>query len=316
MWFKHAEVVCRGGLILPDVTGDDEHRHLAYCMGVIDITRKELEQRYGWDLGRLDAFFIDNAEVNAFMLRGGDRHGIAVYTGLPEQIHAYITAALEAEEFLKLYLAPAEREEWAIRFLGMVVEHVYLHEAAHALRGHLHYLERMTGQTTLDEKFTWQRRYIELDADLHAVDMWLAVSEMEDDFPTAQDLLLDLYFQKLLTLILLHHAYDREGLPVTRRGVASHPAAIHRAMMFDQMLFATFIDRYQLPRDAMLNVQNQAWWEASVAAEAAGLVKNRWWGQSGSRRGDRYFSRTWKYFVSTIEPRLNRFVDELPNDIV
>lgn len=305
-----------GGLIDPHASGESARDRRAYCLKVIGITRRELEQRFDWRLERLDVFFVDNPDANAHLIRHGDRYGIALYAGLPELIHGYITAALDAREFLQLYLSAQEREEWALRFLGMVVEHVYLHEAAHALRGHLLYLERTTGETTVDERFRWQRRYIELDADVHAVDMWLAITEAADDFPASDDLRLDLYFQKLLTLILLHHAYDRDGGPVLRRGRTTHPAAIHRAMLFDQMLFATFMDRYQLPRKAMLNVQNQAWWEASVAAQAAGLVKNRWWGDSGSRRGDLQFKRMWRYFVNTIGPRLDRFVEGLPDDLV
>jgi len=305
-----------GGLIDPLAPDESARNRRAYCMKVIGITRRELEQRFDWRLGRLHVFFVDNPDANARLLRQGDRYGIALYSGLPELIYGYITAALAKGEFLQLYLTVQEREEWALRFLGMVVEHVYLHEAAHALRGHLLYLERTTGETTVDERFRWQRRYIELDADVQAVDMWLAITEAADDFPASEELRLDLYFQKLLTLILLHHAYDRDGGPIQRRGRATHPAAVHRAMLFDQMLFSTFLNRYQLPRKAMLNVQNQAWWEASVAAEAAGLVKNRWWGESGARRGDGQFRRTWRYFVSTIGPRLDQFVEDLPDDLV
>ena len=315
VWRKHPEVLRLGGLSYPQSAVESARDRQAYCLKVIRITRRELEQRFGWSLARLDVFFVAHSDANAQLLRQGDRYGVALYAGLPELIHAYITAALATREFLQLYLAPEEREEWALRFLGMVVEHVYLHEAAHALRGHLLYLERTTGETTVDERFRWQRRYIELDADVHAVDMWLEITEAAADFPASEGLRLDLYFQKLLTLILLHQAYDRDGRPVQRRGRATHPAAIHRAMLIDQMLFGTFRDRYQLSREAMLNVQNQAWWEASVAAEAAGLVKNRWWGESGSRRGDKQFKRMWRYFVTTIEPRLDRFVEGLPEDL-
>lgn len=66
----------------------------------------------------------------------------------------------------------------------------------------------------------------------------------------------------------------------------------------------------------MVSVQNQAVCWASVAAEAAGLVKNRRWGESVAWRGDLQFKRMWRYFVCTVGPRVDRFVDGLPDDLV
>ncbi|MEG0860413.1 MAG: hypothetical protein RSD81_02945 [Pseudomonas sp.] len=315
-WRQHAEVLRVGG-IADQASLNDAARFLQrYCLRIIETTRHELEGSYGWDLTKFDAFIVENPEANAQLLHHEGRYGIVMYSGLPEQMHSYLQAALAAKEFLHLYITVEEREEWAFRFLGLVVEHVYLHECAHALRGHLLYLEQRNKNVTLDEKSRWQRRYIEIDADFHGLDMWFEITEAASDFPTSESLILDLYFQKLLTVIMLHHLYDKEGLPVLRRGVSTHPAPIHRAMIIDHMLFTTFMNRYQIPRSKMLNMQNQAWWEASVAAKAAGLVKNRWWGESGVRRGDQQYKRMWRYFVTHVEPRLNRFVDGLPDDLV
>jgi len=83
-----------------------------------------------------------------------------------------------------------------MRFLGMIIEHVFLHEAAHALRGHLAYMRRTPAHRALDERRRSLNTYLELDVDLHAVDMWLAITQESDDFPTQRDLLLDLYFQR------------------------------------------------------------------------------------------------------------------------
>jgi hypothetical protein len=65
------------------------------------------------------------------------------------------------------------------------------------------------------------------------------------------------------------------------------------------------------------NAHHQAFWESGVAAKTAGLAKNRWWGGStGWRRGIRTYQQTVRYYLETVEPRLDAFGASLPGSLV
>jgi hypothetical protein len=295
----------------------DEREVLEYCRRVVDITKRELERHYDWRLDRLDFCFLDGTQPNAAMFQHRDRHAVAMCVGLPFTIKRNLDRALANPEFLPDYLSPRERPEWSLRFLGMIAEHVYLHEAAHALRGHLLYLRRPATRRTLDERRRSVNGYLELDADLQAVDMWLAIAEAADDFPARRDLRLDLYFQRVFTILLLYQALDAGNRAIRAHARLDHPAPIHRALMLASAMRQTIPERHQLPADLVEEAHHQAFWESSVAARTLKLLPDRWWGgTTGRRRGMKAYSRLVRHFLSVVEPALNQFVDGLPDDLV
>jgi hypothetical protein len=87
-------------------------------------------------------------------------------------------------------------------------------------------------------------------------------------------------------------------------------------MLLDTALKDTLPGLYSVSRGEVENVHGQAWWEASVAARAAKLRAGRWWGSSRRAMGGQTYSRMVRHFLEVFEPRLNRFVETLPDDLV
>ena len=236
--------------------------------------------------------------------------------GLPFTLHTNLEAAVGNPAFLAEYMTADERPEWAWRYLGMIVEHTYLHEVAHAVRGHFLYLSRTSERSALDQRTAGPDQNFELDADLQAIEMGIAIAEKAGDFPKKNTLLLDFLFQKLLTLILLCQALDTDNEPLGRYRSDSHPPPVIRAMLVDRALRDTFPGRYGLSQREVDNVHSQAWWETSVAALAAKLTVNRWWGSSRRSMGGQTYARMVRHFLERFEPSLDRFVETLPDELV
>lgn len=315
VWTSRIDVRRYGRITTPERYRGEAREVLTYCRRIVRVTKKELERRYGWRLQRLDFFFLDRREANAVTLQHRRRHAIGMCVGLPFTIRTNLEHALANPEFLTEYLTPRERPDWSWRFLGMIAEHVYLHEAAHALRGHLAYLD-CPGHV-VDERAGGLSHYLELDADIHALDMWLAITEAAGDFPSTQDLLLDLYFQRVFTLLLLYQALDAENLSIREQKRLDHPPPVHRALLLASALRRTVPERYRFSSGTVENVHHQAFWEASVAARSARLVPDRWWGGStGRRRGIASYRRMVRYYMEVVEPRLDAFAESLPDDHV
>ena len=316
-WQPHIDVRRFGRVTMARRYAGAESEILRYCHRIARLTRRGLERRYQWDLHRLDFIFLDRRSVNAVALRGGRRHAVGVCVGLPFAAKRYIDRAMANPEFLEKYLKPAERPEWSWRFLGMLVEHVYLHEAAHALRGHFDYLRRPVASARFDEQSGSPGHYVELDADIHALDMFFAISELEPDHPTKPSLLLDWYFQRLFTLFLLYQLLDSEKRTIRAYRRLDHPHPVHRALLLASALLQTFPGLYRVPRRRVENAHHQAIWEASVAARTAHLVQDRWWGgKRGRQRGMREYRRLFNHYRKVVEPRLDAFGASLPDDLV
>jgi len=315
-WRAPLEREAYGQIIRPQRFQAHERNVLTYSERIVRTTKRELERFYDWRLDRLDFFFLDDRQPNAVTLDHRNRHGIGMCVGLPFTILGNLEAALANTEFLAKYMTAEERPEWAWRYLGMIVEHAYLHEVAHAVRGHLPYRRRTSERPVIDERMAKPNLYLELDADLQALDMWLSIAEKADDFPKQEHLLLDLHFQKLLTTLFLFQAFDTDNLTIQRQRGQSHPPPVHRAMLLDAALRDTFPGRYGLPKREVEKVHAEAWGEAAIAARAAKLTPNRWWGSSRRAMGRRTYSRMVRQYLDRVEPRLNRFVETLPDDLV
>src|SRR4030095_3014016 len=322
VWTSRIDVRRYGRITTPARHRGEAREVLTYCRRIVRVTKKELERRYGWRLQRLDFFFLDRRGANAGTLQHRRRHAIGMCVGLPFTIRTNLEHALANPEFLTEYLTPRERPDWSWRFLGMIAEHVYLHEAAHALRGHLAYLD--CPGPVIDGPAGGLSHYLELDADIHALDMWLAITEAAGDFPSTQDLLLDLYFQRVFTLLLLYQALDAEDLSILEQKRLDHPPPVHRALLLASALRRTVPERYRFSSGTVENVHHQAFWEASVAGRggaprprpAGGGAGRGGSGAPGRRRGIASYRRMVRYYMEVVEPRLDAFAESLPDDHV
>jgi len=317
VWGPSIDAKQYGRITTPSAYTGERCRILSYCQRIVRDTKRELENHFRWRLNRLDFFFLTSSVPNAVVLRSADRHGIGMCVGLPFAIVRHLRRAMSNPEFLETYLVGGERVDWIWNFLGMMIEHAYLHEVAHAVRGHFGYQRARRPRSSLDEQSQTLSRYLELDADLQALDMWLAVTEEQGDFPKSEELLFELYFQRIFTLLMIYQVLDVGNATIKRQQTQRHPPPIHRALMLEEAIDQTLPERYGLPRAMVPNVRHQAFWEASVAAKSARLVEDRWWGGStGRRRGIRSYRGLVRHFLEDVEPRLNAYVASLPDSLV
>lgn len=304
-----------GELLTPARVPRSHHPMLAYCANVMRLTKAELQHCYEWNLDRADFFFLTTRRLTAASFRSGGRVGVGVSFALLLAVLRRLRAAMALPEFLPQYLTPEERPEWIWRFLGYIVEHLYLHEMAHALRGHAQYWSD-SGRCAIRALNGESVHYLELDADLHALDMWMHITQRAADFPRRRPALLhDLYFQKLLTLLIVYQTLDSPTRSL-RRKKHQHPPPFHRVLLLSETLLQVVPERYNMSRRIIEDVHAQAWWEASVAARASGLTRDRWWGGTGRRQGVRSYARMVSHYLQYAEPALDRFVAGLPDDLV
>ncbi len=318
LWIDNTIVRHYGGVVAPDEFDGSDRKILEYSQRVVHTTRGQLAQLMG-SLSRLDFAFVAGRQANAFVLRAGRRHLISFCVGLPIRVKRMLDRAMKVADFLPKYLTVHERPEWSWQYLGQIVEHAYLHEAAHALRGHFCYLDRGRSAPTqlcLDEGTRQCGHYIELDADLHALDMWADITLKADYFPRAANLREDLYFQRLLTLLLFYQALDAHNAPIAHFANLDHPPPVQRAMLLSEAMLASSSSVFGLERSEVENAHQQAHWESSVVARAAGRLRNRWWGESGANRGNAIYARRRRYYLNVFEPRLDAFGKTMPNDVV
>ena len=64
--------------------------------------------------------------------------------------------------------------------------------------------------------------------------MWFSTFEKQPDFSRSQKLRLDGFFQKLLTLILLHQVLDVGNLSIRTSAGLAHPPPVHRALLLGE----------------------------------------------------------------------------------
>jgi hypothetical protein len=227
---------------------------------------------------------------------------------------------MRSPKFLPGYLTAAERPKWSWRFLGMIVEFAYLHEVAHAMRGHFAYLGGRAARGSsfcLDEQARRHGRYVELDADLHALEMWMDTTREAEDFPTTPTLLEELYFQRLFSAILLYQSLDQGGLSAREHERLGHPAPIHRSMLLSRAMFSSGRTYFGLTAERLREVHSQAQSEASVAARCWRLTKDRWWGgRDGLRREPEKYARQLHYYLTKVEPRIDALNATLPDTLV
>jgi hypothetical protein len=316
-WRSRIDAKQHGRITVPGRFAGRRRAILVYCQRIARLTKKELEAHYGWKLNRLDFFFLSKLEPTAVLLQHGERHGIGMCVGLPFAIVRHLEGAMTNPEFLENDVAAGERVAGIWQYLGWMIEHVFLHEAAHALRGHFDYLRLPHAKRTLDEQASPLNRYLELDADVHALDMWLAITEAAGDFPSSEGLLLDLYFQRVFTLLLLYQGLDTGNMTIRQQQRLNHPPPVHRALLLASAIRQTMPDRFGLSQASIENAHHQAFWEAGVAAKTAKLTEDRWWGGStGRRRGIRSYRAALRRYLEDIEPKLDAFGASLPESLV
>ena len=125
------------------------------------------------------------------------------------------------------------------------------------------------------------QRYIEFDADHHALDMMLCASETKgppgerEDQLIASDLILNII--AIITVLML---LDSEHSPIASQYETDHPPPVHRAMRLCHALASTYQRERNWDWEYVVDLHDEGWVEASRVAEKLGLAEGRWHGQT------------------------------------
>jgi len=240
------------------------------------------------------------------------RRGLIAFrrAGLPKQLRV-------GTRFDERYGLNAERGEWLWQIFGAMLEHVFLHELAHALRGHLSYANVHAGLALLDERQLLRRyaeeavRDVEIDADVHAVDMWAEVTLPGARRRRKKTLRGDILFQKLLSINLLYQLLHASGSRGARGD--GHPPPIQRMILLANAITNTLRVELRLDREQAWAIWEEAGWEAHQIARSLGIPSRKW---SISRFNQNAQQRLVEGYLTSAERRLDAYVETLPDSLV
>ncbi len=219
-------------------------------------------------------------------------NAIVVTIGLVETIEDYIHRCLMSPTYLSDYLPKPnidglseQRKDFGVHLVLNMIDFVIHHEIAHDIRDHLGILGEERGVAELGERVALHSiahgddlyRFIEFDADIEALD--LQMNEMGKfaniaDWPAAE--MEDAFFLQMLAMLLICQILDQAHEPVQSFDARTHPAPVHRAILYSDTMVTSFSDHYSAEPDWFANIHDQAWYEASMAAEAHELPERRW----------------------------------------
>lgn len=253
---------------------------------------------------------VEKSGINAlaYSERGYDL--VVLQTGMFEAMQDKIELSIQNESFLARYLPtnnspqsgafsfltaegkPADqlnqRSLWALSFLSRAIDFILHHELAHLGREHHRRLAKHGAGLCIDEALAMSeggivgqtRWMLELDADIVAIDMMLVSMNAERPISEwGREQLEDEFFNILLTALLVCQLLDRDSYEMASYAGGCHPAPVVRAALLGRVLRYTFEKFDRVDPDGLLNLHDQAWWEASQVAKASGLRKGRWWGR-------------------------------------
>lgn len=315
-WAREPIVRSMGGLIHPGALGLFERQTCGWFRYLFrEIVRDATGRRYEDRFDNLSLFFLNRSTSNAIAMEAGGRRGVGVNIGLPRNIWALMRAAVGHSQFLNtsfkssapapefdphapdawasLYEDPADhwpqdRYSYLFELFMYAAEFLICHELAHHARGHLDYLKKTIGASSIDEALSLHAaedsqegrllQMLEFDADQHALDLVMLRHTKGGIHKHDRDFVEEDVFKQTLATILTFMAFDLDHRPIERRYTRTHPAPVHRALRLSATILFTYEDFYALPGQQLNQTQNEAWGEAAVVAEILGMPSGRWWG--------------------------------------
>ncbi len=195
----------------------------------------------------------------------------------PAQIPAYITEA---------------RLETTTLLYCCMLDYIIHHELAHVVRGHAPLLSRSHATLAVEEiprepqggELRQMLNLIEIDADLHGLDIMLQYEREFDELRTATATApqrRNHMFLQTFPVLLLQQLFDLEHLPVGSQLSHPHPPPIYRAIIYTRALSDTYELTVGLEKEAAVDEHDKAWWEASRCALLLGFPEGRWVGHMG-----------------------------------
>jgi hypothetical protein len=328
--------VVRAGTLMRSRDGDALKPHwLVRLEHILSVARQNMSVAGHGDRFADVAFDVaDNTAANALAFQEGKNGLVLVFSGLFKALGSHIERALATTDFLSEY-APAlndracsslevlsqcdieqldARSSWALSFFSRTIDFVVHHELAHLARGHHALLARSSEAMALDEAMAAgenvalisDRQLMELDADANALDMILVEGNAERAFAEwPESFIEDEFFNTMLSVLMVCQVLDHAHRPVNAPGARSHPAPVIRAIQFGKVLSYTFEHLFPSMTERLIDIHDQAWWEASQVALACGLPEGRWHGED--------MREVPEELVAAIDAGLSDFASRLEN---
>ncbi|MEP4627150.1 MAG: hypothetical protein ABJR46_16535 [Tateyamaria sp.] len=208
-----------------------------------------------------------------------------------------------------------DRAEYCFDLFLHMLEYVVVHEIAHHVRGHLALVNTSTGLHLIDElearnelpssvtsKDDFLIQDLEFDADAQGLELSMAAMDEKHPFETdwdsksAREWQFQLIFSQLMVAQVIDVAAKRDA-DYTPDG---HPAPIHRAINYANLVSKSLHHLVGGPWDAYVNMHSVAWSEAGYVAKALAYPKGRWHDDHGKKMktGD-YHILEQRYFASS-----------------
>lgn len=301
-WSKDRRITMNyGGLIAEGDTASGRRKRLVDdCYGQIVHLVADLGLVVGQE--EVPLLFAASMKRNAALLSGPRGPAILITDGFMAAAEEYLARALGDAAFLSEYLPESmfdglteERRDFGTEILCHMIDFAIHHEIAHDIREHVALLHGADSTSLIDEMLMFDAiadgdelpRLIEFDADLHALNLQMGEFRRHGEiasWPEAE--MEDAFFKQLLAMIFVGQILDHRHTSVEEHGRFSHPAPIHRSILYAEVMVESFSEAHPWGRAKFDNLHDQAWYEASVAAAANGYPEGRW---RGSEMGDARF---------------------------
>ena len=327
-WASSPQILVAGGLIDPGYLDRFHRMSCGYARHYFRLAlRAHSTDDFSDQFQNLSLMFVNSSRPNALAIEREGRRGIAVYLGILRRLWSLFQIALSSHEFLEgmisceldgrlrvrgapalddsvnlLELAdqwPEERAKVLYDLFARAVDFIVYHELAHHARRHLPFLRSSLGVDVIDEALSMHLtssdasifRFLEFDADHHALDMLITAADRERRFSlwTIEESETRC-FQWTIAILSTFLLFDIDHIPIDDQYKTSHPAPVHRAMRMSAAISRTFAREFGWEEDRRVDWHDSAWWEVSVIAGLLGLPEGRW-------RGDRTDDMRWERFV-------------------
>ena len=203
-----------------------------------------------------------------------------------------------------------ERVNFLSTMFDVAIDFLIYHELAHHARAHLELVHEDLGANSIDEQENLHYnvateehglnllRFIEFDADHHALDLFMiALEERKPMEQYDEEGSRTRAFVDSLCILCVFLLFDLEYISISESYEGTHPPAVHRAMRATNELVTTWAAMCDWTDQDRIDVHDEAWCAAARVAELLGMPEGRWHGESMSgMNADRLYTEETGFF--------------------
>ena len=255
---------------------------------------------------------VEASHFNAVAAQRDEEPGILITKGALHRLWAIYKVALAGSEFLADTLSsapptggpalttepsphtfdiahwPGDRVAAIHDLYARSLDFLLYHELAHHARDHLAYLASLGHSMTIDEQLNLAnqgdgdriQRFIEFDADHHALDMMMTELYRRQDLKTWSEEKghTEAYLYGVSALVVFI-CLDAAAKTISTDYEGSHPPPLHRAARVTNEMTQFFKRELGWTDKLAVDLHDDCWIAASYLAEALGFPEGRWFGE-------------------------------------